>query len=516
MRPDRFLNGWASAVDHYRATGRLNQALAIRDSMAEAISQAPEALMAHVVMTEQPYTRVLTADHTMVNVLTNKTFSSGADFEDEDDWFAFKPGKQNSYIGAGSDRGVYAESDLPFLPGDVLVGGTPLEYPHVGVLNTMAFLTRYPSTATNRNRARARWTYKFFLGVDVERLAPRTTDPDALADTDNPTLKNPNCTVCHQVHDPVAGAFQNHDHQYGYYADEGEHTLDFSYIHPEGGAPSPYRDGDLWYRDMRPAGFSGREVGERKDSLRWLAQQIIRDPRFATGTVKFWWPAIYGSEPLYPPESSGDVDYATRLRAYEAENREIEALGQAFSQGISNRYGPWNLKDLLVEMVVSPRFRVVSLGEIPPGQEDSYAELGSTRRLTPEALQLRLEDLTGDGWLAYRNRNPLIMSQANSYFLLQPYYMLYGGLDSRTGSGRPRDMSTAMRAVAEMLGMRASLYMQSVDFVRPKSQRYLFPLVDYDAGLNQLDDVRANIRYLMERLWGQRYPLKHLEVGGGA
>ena len=44
----------------------------------------------------------------------------------------------------------------------------------------------------------------------------RTTDPVALADTHNPTLHNRNCTVCHTVMDPVAGAFQN-------YSDEGHY-----------------------------------------------------------------------------------------------------------------------------------------------------------------------------------------------------------------------------------------------------------------------------------------------------
>ena len=60
-----------------------------------------------------------------------------------------------------------------------------------------AFLIRYPTTATNRNRARSRWTYYNFLGLDIEKSASRTTDPVALADTNNPTMYNPACTVCH-------------------------------------------------------------------------------------------------------------------------------------------------------------------------------------------------------------------------------------------------------------------------------------------------------------------------------
>jgi hypothetical protein len=45
--------------------------------------------------------------------------------------------------------------------------------------------------------------------VDIEKSAPRTTDPVALADTNNPTMNNSACTICHQRLDPVAGAYQS-------------------------------------------------------------------------------------------------------------------------------------------------------------------------------------------------------------------------------------------------------------------------------------------------------------------
>jgi hypothetical protein len=119
--------------------------------------------------------------------------------------YEFKPGKDNGRIfhteNSLNDREEFCiEQDagnnicyerytktLPFV-----------SVPHAGILTMPAFLQRYPSTETNRNRARARWTYKFFLDVDIEKSAARTTDPVALADTNNPTMNNKNCTVCHQ------------------------------------------------------------------------------------------------------------------------------------------------------------------------------------------------------------------------------------------------------------------------------------------------------------------------------
>lgn len=64
----------------------------------------------------------------------------------------------------------------------------------------------------------------------MEKSASRTTDPAALADTNNPTMHNPACTVCHTVLDPVAGAFQNYGDE-GLYRDQhgGLDSLDDLY-----------------------------------------------------------------------------------------------------------------------------------------------------------------------------------------------------------------------------------------------------------------------------------------------
>ena len=92
-----------------------------------------------------------------------------------------------------------------------------------------------------------------FLGVDIEKSAPRT-DPVALADTDNPTLKNPACTVCHERLDPMAGAYQLFGDG-GNYLDKtfGLDSLAESYTHLSALEPNStgYQEGDTWYRDMR-------------------------------------------------------------------------------------------------------------------------------------------------------------------------------------------------------------------------------------------------------------------------
>ena len=76
------------------------------------------------------------------------------------------------------------------------------DFPHAGLLTDFGFLSRYPTTATNRNRARARWTFYHFLGIDIEKSSQRPTDEASLSDRNNPTMNNPNCTVCHALFDP--------------------------------------------------------------------------------------------------------------------------------------------------------------------------------------------------------------------------------------------------------------------------------------------------------------------------
>ena len=197
--------------------------------------RAPLELIAHVAENDLPYTEILTADYIMANPWAAAAYGASEDF-DHPEALAneFEPTRFVSYYREGD--GYVREYD-PVLGAARVFDPGPLitNYPHAGILNTTAFLRRYPTTATNRNRARSRWTYYHFLGIDIEKSASRTTDPVALADTNNPTLHNPACTVCHRILDPVAGAFQNYGDE-GIYKDQwgGLDSLDKFYKYDDG------------------------------------------------------------------------------------------------------------------------------------------------------------------------------------------------------------------------------------------------------------------------------------------
>jgi hypothetical protein len=236
-RPEEF------NTEEYRDRPFLNQGSANRE-FRQALIREPLELIAYIVENDRPYKEVVTADYTMVNQFSAMAYRADVTFDEpmyDDDGFydrsrlnMFKPAKNSGHIPRINDNIVDQDAEVYSI-------AEYHDWPHAGVLSTPAWLTRYPSTDTNRNRARARWTYYQFLGVDIEKLAPRTTDPVALADTNNPTMNNPACTVCHERMDPVAGAYQSFGDG-GNYLDQWEGLDSLSDTYKNQQRP----DGDLY------------------------------------------------------------------------------------------------------------------------------------------------------------------------------------------------------------------------------------------------------------------------------
>ena len=565
--------------------------------------RAPLELIAFVAENDLPYTEILTADYIMANPWAAEAYGATTRFDDPADPFEFKPSRIVSYYRQGEE--FKYESD-PVVGAPRIIDPGPLvtHYPHAGVLNTTAFLQRYPSTATNRNRARARWTYYHFLGLDVEKSASRTTDPAALADTNNPTMHNPACTVCHVVLDPLAGAFQNYGDT-GFYKDQwgGLDSLDLFYKNAEGqgadfefgsstegqtvsiGAwlqagtetvriepfmdpPGPegsgfwwnpgidhitlrneqgeivtrmepelldadlcgeagefefvsyfcpntfpvdvpesgyhdveiavavvaahhtsnerkklsvrigvYAEGDTWYRDMRRPGFAGDQAQHPDNSLQWLARQIVADDRFAEAAVKFWWPAITGSEVAEPPEEELDVDFEGRLLAANAQNGEVARLAGGFRNGFPGSPYVYNLRDLLAEIVLSQWFRADAVTDADPIRRAALHHAGARRLLTPEELARKTAAVTGVQWGREISTGPWDGRWFNA--LTQDFRMLYGGIDSAGITERARDITSVMAGVARLHALEVScpIVMREL-YLLPEADRRLFTGID--------------------------------------
>ena len=488
---------WYGADDYDRRLAFLTQSEAWWD-LDWTVRQEPLELIAHVVMTNQSYKKILTADYAMVNPVSNIAYRSGLEFDAQyPDAGGLYDSKLLNQFKPGHDRGQVPWENGFFFDNtqNLITSFTEYrDFPHSGVLSTPAWLNRYPSTDTNRNRARARWTYYHFLGVDIEKSAPRTTDPIALADTNNPTLNNAACTVCHERLDQVAGAYKMFGDN-GVYLDQwgGEDSLPNSYKSPHlfGGTREDqiYLNGDTWYRDMRLPGLEGKEAPQDQDSLQWLAHQIAEDPRFASATVKFWWPAVYGSELLMSPEDPGGPDYDQRLRAFNAQETLIEELSEKF---VNSDY---RLKQLLAEMVLAAWYRSETPEAVlEDGTRDlELATIGRGRLLTPRELDNKNIALFGYTWFWERTGNTSDNSldtsgaRPDEQSALhrrtsddQGYNVFFGGIDSASLIKRNRELTPLMVNVTSQMAVDLACQAVAYDFSLPKNRRKMFTHVERD------------------------------------
>lgn len=427
------------------------------------ITRAPLELIAYVVENNRPYTEVLTADYTMVNPQTNEVLNAGAVF-DNDDPLKFKPGKNNGQILRDAQYQAEYSEDLGL---NIISHSPPINYPHAGLLNEPAFLNRYPTTDTNRNRARSRWTYLHFLGVDIEKSAGRTTDPVALADTNNPTMNNPACTICHATMDPVAGAFQNYGDE-GWYRSSwgGLDALPDSYKKTKS---NNYVKGETWFKDMRTPGFAGSVAPNANNSLQWLAQQITQDDRFASATVKFWWESIMSEALLLPPENSSDANYSSLLAAYNAQQTVIDDLAKNFKKD-------YQLKSLFAAMVASPWFSAGGRStQLSDARLLELIAVGNGRLLTPAELEAKTKSLLGIIW---GGRTASWMVKNSSTALADRYNIYYGGIDSVGIVKRAKEINSLMSNVAEAQAVSIACPTVVLDMNHPTGQQKLFTAVD--------------------------------------
>ncbi len=398
------------------------------DAVLNEVAEAPLELIAHVVQNNLPYSEVLTAQYTMVSEKTAEIYKTG-----------LTP-QAGTFVPA-VNRGQHISTGPRAQPKYDWTASQEIEIPHAGVLSEPGFLQQYPTTATNRNRARARWTYQHFLGVDIENSAARTIDAAALSDNDNPTLNNSACTVCHTRLDPLAGAFQ-HFGERGTYHDQpkGLNALDEGYRRSK-----LYKTGDTWYRDMRLPGFEQALTGDPLNSLNQAAVLVAKDPRFAAGTVKFWWPALFG-EPM--------LDDNLTSAQYDAKLSALNHFAEVFAD---NNYA---LKPLLLEILMSDWFRGKEAAV--EATESPAIYTGGKRLLTPEELYNKTLDLTG-------------VADPN---LLKGLKLSYGGIDSVSAIKRQRDLSHIMLRVVERHALAKSCTIVATEFNKPKEERKLFTLVE--------------------------------------
>jgi hypothetical protein len=440
----------------------------LADDYRKALLGEPMKLVEHIVRNDKPFTEIVTADYIMVSPYTARGYGMiddlKAKFKNPDDPFEYIPVKLKAL--AGRSKTENQDSPTGF-------------YSHAGLLSTFQYLTRYPTTETNRNRLRARMYYQHFLGVDVLELAARVSDAAAAtAKYKVPTMEASECVVCHKTLDPVAGMFQD----YWRFADLGV------YGKRKGG----------WFKDMFAAGFEGEDlpVAERWRSLQWLGERTAKDPRFAVAMTEHIYYILAGRKVLLPPKDSEDPLYPAKVRSYQAQRRQVETIASHFAKT------GFNLKTVFKDWVVSDFYRADGLATVvkEPCRQAELDDAGLMRMLSPEQIERNVAAIFGEKW----NR------------LNGELAMLYGGIDSKEVTERAADPSGAMGAIQRILSNDVACKHVARDFKLPAKERRFFANVDPETvpGTSAESDkaIRDTIVRLHEMILGRYDPPASAEV----
>ena len=418
-------------------------------------------LVAWIVKNDLPYTDIVEADYMVFTPYSAKAYGVDVKFKDPSDWKELATGK---------------------LPG----------VPHAGVLTSAMWLNRFPTTATNRNRHRARMAFQFFLATDILRLGDRPIDPTSISGS-NPTMFNGNCTVCHSVMDPVAGAFQNFNEMGDYEPLAGTEAM-------------------FWYPDMREPGFGEAVLpgGQEASSEQWLAKQMSADARFAQAAVAIVWKGLLGTAPLVEPTDPALPGYEAGLKAFEVQDRVIKGIGHKF---VENNY---NLKVVFREIIKTDFFRAANVaGEIEEDRAAELAQLGTAQYLSPEQLNRKIEAVTGYPWRQNPDSSDLLLN-ANEYKIF------YGGIDSDSIITRISDPNGIMANISLRMANEMACRATARDFAKDPSDRLLFPYVetsfvpqdDNGFAVPAVNDaIRANIQHLYDHVLGEHHDIGDAEIG---
>jgi len=204
--------------------------------MNRSIYDEPLRLIEDIVMTDQPYTRIVTAGYAMADRTVATVW--GLDHSERDGWERTR---------WNDDRGA------------------------AGILASTALYLRYRSVALNYNRARANAISRSLLCHDFSEsdihidTRVNLSDPAVVADA---VVHDPSCAGCHQAMDPLAS----------YFFPFLQGTMNNVYVPAY---PIDFYQPDAASAWMTTTGRPPGYFGTQPDGLAGLGKAIAADPRFA-------------------------------------------------------------------------------------------------------------------------------------------------------------------------------------------------------------------------------------------
>ncbi len=336
--------------------------------MNGSVLEEPLRLIEDIVMSDQPYTKIVTSDYTM------------------------------------ADRTVATVWGLPHVGAPNAWERTP--WPagrgNGGILASTAFYFRWRSNGDNYNRGRANVISRAllcrdFLGSDIAvDTSIDLSDPDIVA---NAVVENASCAGCHQTLDPLASYLFRFR---GNIVTANIDAFPVGYDTPD--------QADRWKRtNKRPPLF----FGETADGLGGLGERIAADPRFARCAATHF--ASYLTEVR---ESDVSLEWIARLqRAFVDSGFSAKQLAKAVVLSDEFRVSHDTDSALADHLVGFQKLRPEQLSRV-------LADLTGYRWTVNSPLRLRLpfgvaDLLTGD-FVGFR----VLAGGIDSYFVTQPVHTM--------------------------------------------------------------------------------------------
>lgn len=480
-----------NATDYPTAADLINNAngfdATVRNRFQASVRREGVELMKHIINTDRPWTDMVAGNYTMMNGVMARFMAATVDgpftnVDNDNEW----------------RRATWKSERL---------GGVR---EHAGVLSTHAWLQRFPTTDTNRNRHRVYILARQFLGTDIAALASRPID-DMAGQFRVTWMENPGCKNCHDVMDPMAAGFQNWNEANRYlpFVTNGvNHALPGTYRaanYPRKADGTAYFvAGDNWFRDSMPPGYGGTPMPGgftgNPTALQWLGGQVAADPRFPLGAVEFWYEGVFGRERLSAPTDQTSPNYPYLLSAYNAQREEFLEIAGRFA---TNRgAGAYNVKDLLVDLVTSRWYRAVSVAGLNAGRSQELFDIGSANMLTPAHLQRKMLSTLGVTYAGFNN--PYAGDGLN-----------YGNFNGVDRINRAKEFTMLQTTTADRIASSLSCNIVQNDFNRAVANRLLFPTVtmnDTPGTTAGADAVVQNVRHLHRWLLKEDLPATDAEI----
>ncbi|MFQ3281115.1 MAG: hypothetical protein ACI9S6_001456 [Reinekea sp.] len=407
---------------------------------------------------------------------------------------------------SNTDRNQYIMSDYPYDPRDLKAAqifynektntGMPRAngVPHSGVITDEIFLNIYTATETNMHRNRARMIYWFFAAKDLLAIEGNR-DASALqfedfggvaVGVDDPTQNNADCTVCHDIMDPVAKAFEG-------YALNGLWDPDNS-----DGVQSHRKtigwglsNADIKYNSLS----QGTSYADRE--LQWLGDQIAKDPAYARGIAQIVVGGMLGQEIIGEPGDDSPEEYRND---YVQQSRLIANAASEF------RAGGYKIKSLIYAVTKSAYYRSASLSN--EYYDSTYGQIGAVRYLAPQVLHQKLRALNSGGWTG-----SLDLRNLNSRQFL-------GGMNSIDILKDADSVGGIISGVLDRMAVEEACDIVDNEFDLNRSERSLFKFVELSTDpsqvslsaqvrINQNRAIRSNIQHLY-------LTMLHMEVAIGS